>query len=90
MASKIGEKYIIPTLKVLDVKPFKEQLINLNKFILKPILNPGLYIIVKIQKILISHPFKKISLTAMEIDFICMEGNALQQNQKRMFRREIA
>ena len=36
MASKIGEKYIIPTLKVLDVKkPFKEQLINLNKFILK-------------------------------------------------------
>ncbi len=36
VASKIGEKYIIPTLKVLDVKkPFKEQLNNLNKFILK-------------------------------------------------------
>lgn len=36
VASQIGEKYIIPTLKVLEVnKPFKEQLKNLDKFILK-------------------------------------------------------
>ena len=92
VASKIGEKYIIPTLKGTDVKkPFKEQLNNLNKFILKTNFESGVVYYCENPKDFDFTSVQKNIINSYKDNFH-MHGREMHYSRikKRMFRRKTA